>query len=211
MTSVTIGGATHPDGARAHAHVEDPDKVGRRWRTGVLLLILADASFVAALLFSYFYLRGLNTEKAWLLHGQPTASIATGWLLAGGAVLSAVLFRWAYQGIRGGSDTRFVSGVALAVVVLLATTVVQVVQLSTFPFGLKSSAYSSAMFTLGGANLFHLLLTLFLGVAMWNRGRRRLYAGNTWQVQLVGLWWSWIALAAVLSALTTSFITSPNI
>ena len=210
MTSVTIGGATQPSGA--HAHVEDPDKVGRRWRTGVLLLILADASFVVALLFSYFYLRGLNTEKAWLLHGQPTASIALGWALAGGAVLSAVLYRWAYQGIRGGSAARLVSGVALALVVLLATTVAQVVQLTTFPFGLKSSAYSSAMFTLGGANLFHLLLTLFLGVAMWNRGRRRLYdAGNTWQVQLVGIWWTWIALAAVLSALTTSFIASPNI
>ena len=35
MTSVTIGS---PD-----LHVEDPNLIGRRWRTGVLLLILADA------------------------------------------------------------------------------------------------------------------------------------------------------------------------
>ena len=209
MTSVTIGHAHADD---VHGHVEDPDKVGRRWRTGVLLLILADAAFVAALLFSYFYLRGLNTEKAWLLHGQPTASIALGWLLAGGVVLSAAVYRWAYQGIRGGSEARLVSGSLLAVVVLLATTVGQVVQLTTFPFGVKSSAYSSAIFTLAGANLFHLLLTLFLGVAIWNRGRRRLYdAASHWQVQLVGIWWTWIALAAVLSALTTSFIASPNV
>jgi hypothetical protein len=30
-------------------------------------------------------------------------------------------------------------------------------------------------------------------------------------VRLVGLWWTWVALAAVLAAFTTSFITSPNI
>ncbi len=209
MTSVTIG--------EAHAHLEDPDKVGRRWRTGVLLLILADAAFVAALLFSYFYLRGLNTEKAWLAHGQATASIGVGWLLAGGVVVSAALYRWGQQGIRGGARGRFVSGTALALVVLLATTVGQVLQLANFPFGVADSAYSSAMYTLAGANLFHLLLTVYLGVAMWNRGRLGRYDAvgsehpNTWQAQLVGIWWTWIALAAVLAAVTTSFIASPNV
>ena len=43
VTSISVG-APLP-------HIEDPDVVGRRWRTGVLLLILADASFVAALCF----------------------------------------------------------------------------------------------------------------------------------------------------------------
>jgi hypothetical protein len=47
---------------------------------------------------------------------------------------------------------------------------------------------------------------------MWNRGRRGLYgAERTWQVRLVGTWWTWVALAAVLSAFTTSFIASPNL
>lgn len=208
MTSVTIGDAHSP----AHPHAEDPDKVGRRWRTGVVLLILADASFVAALLFSYFYLRGLNTEKAWLAHGQATASIGIGWALAGGTVLSAVLFRWAYRGIRAGSTGRLVSGTGLALLVLVATAVAQWIQWTNFPFGVEDSAYSSAMYVLAGANMFHLLLTFYLGLAIWNRGRRRLYdSGNTWQVQLVGVWWTWIALAAVLAAATTSFIASPNV
>lgn len=204
MTAVTIG--------HAEAHAEDPDVIGRRWRTGVVLLILADASFVAALLFSYFYLRGLNTSKAWLAPHQHTASIGIGWLLAGGVVVSAVVYRWAQNSIRAGRETGLVLGTLLALVVLLATTVGQVLQLTSFPFGVEDSAYSSAMYTLAGANLFHLVLTAFLGVAMWNRGRLHLYSATTnWQVRLVGVWWTWIAVAAVLGALTTSFIASPNV
>jgi heme/copper-type cytochrome/quinol oxidase subunit 3 len=204
MSSVTIG--------EPQVHLEDPDLIGRRWRTGVVLLILADASFVAALLFSYFYLRGLNTEKAWLAPHQGTASIGFSWLLAGGVVVSAVLFRWAQTSIRAGRESGFLTGTLLALVVLLATAVGQVLQLCTFPFGVEDSAYSSAMYTLAGANLFHLVLTAFLGVAMWNRGRLHIYsAASNWQVRLVGLWWTWIAVAAVLGALTTSFIASPNV
>jgi heme/copper-type cytochrome/quinol oxidase subunit 3 len=195
-----------------NVHLEDPDLIGRRWRTGVRLLIFADASFVAALLFTYFYLRGLNPEHAWLHPGQATASIPVSWLLAGGLVLSAAVFRWAHRGIEAGAESRFVIGALLAVVVLLADAVGQVLQLTNFPFGVSDSAYSSSLYTLAGANLVHQLLTVFLGVAMWNRGRLHIYsASSNWQVRLVGLWWNWVALAAVLAAFTTSFIASPNV
>lgn len=204
MSSVTIG--------EPQVHLEDPDLIGRRWRTGVVLLILADASFVAALLFSYFYLRGLNTQQGWLADHQPTASVGVGWLIAGGVVLSAALFRWAVAAIRAGRESGFLTATLLALVVVLATTAGQVLQLASFPFAVRDSAYSSALYTLAGANMLHLLLTVFLGTAIWNRGRLHIYsAGSNWQVRLVGLWWTWIAVAAVLAALTTSFITSPNV
>jgi heme/copper-type cytochrome/quinol oxidase subunit 3 len=204
VTSVTIG--------QPQVHVEDADLIGRRWRTGVVLLILADASFVAALLFSYFYLRGLNTNRAWLAPHQHTASIGIGWLIAGGVVVSALLYRWAQRCIQADRESGFVLGTLLALLVVLITAVGQVIQLATFPFGIADSAYSSTMYTLAGANLFHLVLTAFLGFAMWNRGRLHIYsAESNWQVRLVGIWWTWIAVAAVLAALTTSFITSPNV
>jgi len=188
------------------------DLVGRRWRLGVVLLIVADASFVAALLFSYRYLRGLNTEGAWLPHGSATAPIWSSWALAAGLLLSAVVFRWGEQGVRGGDSARLVLGSGVGVVLLVLVAVGQVVQIAGFPFAIADSAYASAMYVLAGANLFHLLLTLFLAVAMWNRGRLGRYsATESWQVGIVSMWWSWVALAAVLSALTTSFIASPAV
>jgi hypothetical protein len=68
------------------------------------------------------------------------------------------------------------------------------------------------MYLLAGANLFHLVVTLFLGLAMWNRARLRKYsATDNWQVGIVSLWWAWVAIAAGFSALTTSFIASPSV
>lgn len=203
MTSVTIGTPEH--------HAEDPELIGRRWRIGVILLMLADASFVAALVFSYFYLRGLNTEKAWLLPGQETASIGFQWLIAGVMVASAVMFDGGRRAIQAGHERRFVTSSLVATALLVLTAVLQAIQLMSFPFGVASSAYSSALYTMAAANLVHLGLTMFLGLAMWNRGRLHLYNDlSNWQVRIVGLWWTWVATSAVLVALVTSFIISPN-
>jgi heme/copper-type cytochrome/quinol oxidase subunit 3 len=193
-------------------HREDLDVVGRRWRMGVGFIILADASFVAAMLFSYRYLRGLNTEGRWLAHGSATAPIWGAWLLAAGFVLSAVVFLWGEKGIRGGDRARLVLASGVSVVLLVLVAVGQVVQIAGFPFAMAASAYASSMYLLAGANLFHLVLTLFLGLGMWNRARLGRYsATENWQVGIVSLWWAWVALAAVLSALTTSFIASPAV
>ena len=121
------------------------------------------------------------------------------------------MFQWGYRGVLAGSEVRLVTGSAFALLVVAIAAVLQVVQLCTFPFGIADSAYSSAMYVVAGANLFHILITTFLGLAMWNRSRRRLYsADSNWQVHVVGLWWTWIALAAVGVAFATSFVTSPN-
>jgi heme/copper-type cytochrome/quinol oxidase subunit 3 len=203
MTSVTIG---EPD-----LHIEHPDLVGRRWRTGTLLLILADAAFVAALIFSYLYLRGLNTEKAWLAPKQDTAAIWFSWLITAVIALSAIVYRFALTGIRAGKEVRLVTGSVFALAIVLVAGVLQFVQLASFPFGVATSAYSSSMYVIASANLFHILLTAFLGLAMWNRSRRHIYsAESSWQVEVVGLWWTWIALAAIGVSFVTSFITSPR-
>jgi cytochrome c oxidase subunit I+III len=203
MTSVTIGSP--------ELNIEDPNLIGRRWRTGVILLIVADGAFVASLVFTYFYLRGLNTEKAWVAHGQNIATIWVSWLITGVLVLSVIVYRRAERAIQAGSEARFVAAAALALLLLAVDVVIQVIQLVTFPFGIGTSAYSSTVYTMAGANLFHLLLTAFLAVAMVNRGRAHIYgAASNWQVRLVGLWWAWVAAASVLTAFTTSFVASPN-
>src|SRR6478752_3172837 len=121
--------------AQPDLHIEDPELIGRRWRTGTLLLILADAAFVAALIFSYLYLRGLNTENAWLAPKQNIAAIGFGWIIAGVLVVSALTYHWGYRGILAGNQSRLVAGSAVSLAVVLAAGVLQFIQLSTFPFG----------------------------------------------------------------------------
>lgn len=193
-------------------HHEDVGTLGRRWRTGVLLLMLADVAFVVSLIFSYFYLRGLNTEGEWVTAGSKTASIWAGWAIAAVLVLSALAYRWGLDGIRAANQTRLVTGMAVAVGLVLIDGVAQIIQLASFPFRPDASAYASSVYTLAGANLFHLLLTLFLGIGLWNRSRLGMYsARDFWQVDIVGIWFGWIAVAALGSALATSFIASPNV
>jgi heme/copper-type cytochrome/quinol oxidase subunit 3 len=99
----------------------------------------------------------------------------------------------------------------VAIVLVAADLVVQFAQLATLNFGAGHSAYASSVYVLSGANAFHLVLTLFLGVGVWNRQRLGRYAAdNNWQVQIIGLWWNWIALAAIVTAFTTSFVASPH-
>lgn len=193
-------------------HVEDIDAVGRRWRLGALLLMFADAAFVASLVFTYFYLRGLNTQSGWFPSGSASAPIWIGWSIAAGAVLSAAAYRWGQTGIEAGNEGRLVRGAGVGVLVLVVAAVGQLIQLSSFPFKVSDDSYASTTYALAAANMFHLLLTLFVAIGIWNRGRLHKFSStNNWQVQVAGLWWTWIAAAAVLSAFTTSFIASPNL
>jgi heme/copper-type cytochrome/quinol oxidase subunit 3 len=193
-------------------NIEDINAVGRRWRLGVGLLIFADASFVASLVFAYFYLRGLNTEGAWFPKGTTSAPIWIGWAIAAGTVASAIAYRWGQIGLEKDDESRLVRGAAVGVVIVAAVAVGQLIQLASFPFEVDDSAYGSATYVLAAANLFHLLLTVFIGVGIWNRSRLHKFSSdNNWQVQVVGLWWTWIAVASLLSAFTTSFVASPNL
>ncbi|MDX6227226.1 MAG: Cytochrome c oxidase subunit [Frankiales bacterium] len=203
MTTSTVSDPVH--------HHEERDTIGRRWRGGVILLILADAAFVASFVFAYFYLRGLNTEGVWLAKGQRIAPIWVGWVIAAILIVSAAAYRWGRVGLASGKRSRLLVGVAVALLLVIVDLVVQFVQLATLSFGAGHSAYASCIYVLGGANVFHLLLTAFLGLGVLNRGRLDKYAAdNDWQVHIIGIWWSWIAVAAVITALTTSFVASPN-
>jgi heme/copper-type cytochrome/quinol oxidase subunit 3 len=203
MTAVTVGDPV--------PHIEDVDTIGRRWRSGVMLLIAADVAFVGSLVFSYFYLRGLNTEDGWFPAGSTIEPIWIGWAIAVVLVVSAAAYRWGQAGLHAGEVGRLALGAGLALLLLVADILIQIVQLVTIPFGVADSAYSSSIYVLAGATLFHLLLTLFVGVGIWNRSRVGLYTpASDWQVRLVGTWWTWVAMAAVISAFVTSFVTSPN-
>jgi len=188
----------HPDGHAAHDPVPGQ-------RLGVMLLILADAAFVLSLVFTYFYLRGLNTEGGWIPAGSHTLNPLNGWVIAGVMVLSALAYRWGELGVPAGDRRRVTAGVVLALLLVVVDLGLQLARLVTLPFGAGTGSYASTVIVMAGSHLVHLLITAVLGIAIWNRSRMGLFADNPWQIRLVGYWWTWVAVSAVLLAIATSF------
>lgn len=190
--------------ALAH-HVEDPAVVADRQRLGVILIITADVAFVLSLVFTYFYLRGLNTAGNWIPDGGRTAGIGMGWAIAGVVVVSLLAYRWAEAGIKAGDGGRLTVGLLIALVLILVDVGLQVYQLANLPFLASDGSYASSFMVLSGYHLVHVLLTTFLGIGVWNRARLGMFtAGHHAHVRLVGLWWLWVAVSALITALTTS-------
>ena len=197
----------------SHAHPTEhaPDPVPSQ-RLGVILLIVGDAVFVLSLVFTYFYLRGLNTDGGWIPRGSSSLWAGSGWILAGVTVLSALAYRWGELGIRAGERGRLVTGATLALILVLADLGLVIGRLATMPFTTTTGSYASTVITMAGAYLVHLLVTAVLGIAIVNRARRGLFTAEAhWHVRLVGYWWSWMAVIAVLLAVTTTFVTSPHV
>jgi len=204
---------TDPAEAGRHEPAPNADAaaVAARQRLAVFLFISADAIFVACLLFTYFYLRGLNVEGQWLPKGVHAEGAWSVWAIAAVAVASALVLRWGEQGIDEDDTGRLVLGVAGALLLVLAGFVMQVWQLSTLSFNAGDGAYASAFRVLTGYHLVHLLLLAFLGFGLLSRARMGLYrAGRATHVRLVRYVWDWVAVVAVLTAITTLFVASPR-
>jgi heme/copper-type cytochrome/quinol oxidase subunit 3 len=183
---------------------EEPHEFGDRWRTGALLLIVADGAFVAALSFSYLYLRALDTQRSFHPGGTGVAPLWWPWTVSAVMVLSALAY---WSGIRTHEPGRrhFTSGAAVAVIGMAAALVLTIVEMYRFPFTLSDNAYSDAVWVITAGNVFHLVLTVFLGLGITIRVQRRVTRGaRDWHVRIVGIWYAWVCVASVVGALTIS-------
>ena len=200
--------AAHPP-ALGH---DSPEVVGQRQRLGVILLIVADVAFVLSLVFAYVYLRGLNTEGGWIpADGGRTAGVGLGWVIAAVMILSWIAYRWGEVAARSGGRERLVLGTLVATVLVVVDMGLQVYQMTSVHIVVHDGSYASAFMALSGYHVFHLTLTLFIGIGLWNRARLGLFATNDWHVRLVGYWWTWVAVSAVITAAVTSLTTSPHV
>jgi heme/copper-type cytochrome/quinol oxidase subunit 3 len=143
-------------------HHEDPEKVDGRQRLGVWLFIGADVITVAALLFTYLYLRGVDTAGHWMeMTGYPghlhtyqewenllnagtlknptsvyvgTLSAGLQWLTAGLTVISAAVLWFGEKGLRATKNAKAFSPMAVVAMLLtLAGVVVCAIQLKDIP------------------------------------------------------------------------------
>jgi heme/copper-type cytochrome/quinol oxidase subunit 3 len=184
--------------------VEAAEDFGTRWMTGAIFLMVADASFVVALSFGYLYLWAVDTEHAFHPVKSGTASLWWPWAITAVMFLSLGAYRYGmgeHRPVRFG----FIPGGVAAVVLMGVALVLNLVQMATFPFSVADNAYASAVTVLAGANVFHLLITLFLGIGIVNRVRRRLTHGRRdWHLRIVGVWWAWVCAASLIAAVTVS-------
>jgi heme/copper-type cytochrome/quinol oxidase subunit 3 len=143
-------------------HHETPEKVDGRERLGVWLFIGADVITVAALLFTYLYLRGVDTNNHWMMmQGYPGGlhtyqgwenllnngklgnpkdvyvgplSAGLQWLVCAITIVSAAVLWFGEKGLRATKNAKAFSPMALfAAVLALAGVAFAAVQLSDIP------------------------------------------------------------------------------
>ena len=193
-----------------HVHHDSPEAIGRRERLGVRLLIVADGAFLFGMIFSWFYLRNLNVNQAWLPKGVHSFSTASGYMAALGLVIAALAHRL-------GEHNRGIRNLT-AIVALLALLVggyYQWHQMAHMPFEAHdpdgrpffNSAYAANWILVAGANMFHYLIGAFVALGLVLRGYRAKVDPilEAWRQRTAGSWFTWIAVSGVLCAIVTSF------
>jgi heme/copper-type cytochrome/quinol oxidase subunit 3 len=181
---------------------EEPHEFGDRWRTGALLLILADAAFVAALSFTYLYLRALDTQHSFHPGDTGVASLWWPWTVSAVTCLSALAY---WNGFRVHQPGRryFVGGATVAVMGMTVALVLTIIQMYRFPFTVSDNAYAAAVWVIAAGSVFHLVITVFLGLGIAIRVNRRATRGaRDWHVRIVGIWFAWVCVASIVGALT---------
>jgi heme/copper-type cytochrome/quinol oxidase subunit 3 len=158
------------------------------------------------LLFTYFYLRSLDVNGGWLPVDASTAESWQVWLISGVTLLSAVAYRSAEVGIRSGHRPRFQTGALVGLLLVVASIALVIYQAMTWPILMSDSSYASIFIVITYTQLVHLALLLVAAVGIWNRGNQGKLDDNHNHATVVGYFWYWVALTALLGAATTFFV-----
>ena len=126
------------------------------------------------------------------------------WVIVGDTVLSAVAYRSAEMGIRANSRSRFQTGALVAVLLVVAAIALTIYQMKTWPILMSDGSYASTFIFMTGTQLVHLFILLFVGIGIWNRGNQGKFDDGKYNhVTVVGYFWYWLALVAILGGLTS--------
>jgi len=194
-----------------HVHHDSDAAVGRRERLGVRLLIVADGSFLFSMIFSYFYLRNLDVGGNWLPKGVKHFSSGSAWMVAIPFVIAAISHRMGQADKKVRNLTSIVT-----LLVLLVGGYIQLHQMANMPFLLKddagivtfNGAYASNWVLMAGTGVFHYFLGAFiaLGILIRNRTTNLPHELDLWRQRTAQSWFTWCAIAAVLTAISLSII-----
>lgn len=195
----------------AAPHHEHPDVVGSRNRLGVILILVADIAFALSIMFVYFYLKQQDVNGMWLPPATeenpavtPVSSIGA-WQIALLSFVGLLFNRFATSGSRINSRERINIGTFIALLIAVAATVMQVVQMNSTGFTTRMGTYASSYYLIAFINVLHLVITVFIALGNWNRGRLGLYNSNHWHLTIGNVWWTWMTVSATLGAFALSF------
>jgi len=209
------------------AHHEAPEVVDARQRLGLWLFIGADVVTVGALLFTYLYLRGVDTSGHWnsllgyrgSLHSyeywdnaanngtlkNPTLiypgwlSSGMQWLVSALTVVSAGVIWQAEKTLRATKNAKSFSSMAIfAMILALVGVVVSAVLLSDIPQVFVAANDSLTM----SYTAYDSAMMAIVGSTL---GHLVILA---FQARLVRIFWVWVAVSSIVSTLITTTITS---
>ena len=140
---------------------EPPELMGRNLRASAQLLSGATAFFFMSWVFAYFYLRSLNSHGMWKPKGVD-APVGLGTVIIACVVASVVLIRLGLADHRAARRPQWRTKGLLALLLLLAALVLQVVEWATLGFGPTDGGYASVFVGWTG---FYLLF--LVGIVFW--------------------------------------------
>lgn len=130
--------------------------------TGSRLMIGVVASGLGAFLFSFFYLRSLNSHGLWYPSGFDGPSQALGGTIMGLIVVSAIVQTLGLQMIKGGKKDAWGIAAIVALVLGVAAAAVQIYQLTSLSFQPGANGFASVF--VGASPVF---AALVLSTMIW--------------------------------------------
>jgi len=212
------------DGRRVEAaagHHESREQRHFKERLALWLFIAGDALFLLLELFTWFYLRALNTNGMWrgaacskanpcsdglgspstseVAKASPWYTVVIALMVVVGALLVWQVEKSSQRQAKRGAIS---SAAGLALVVVVAAAVVQCVQFGNLPFTTIDGAYASTFQFFMGSTLAHLIVLSFVLLGLWNRARQGKYDGGHWfQVRIVRIFAVWCAIVSCVLTL----------
>ncbi len=131
--------------------------------TGIRLMIGIVASALGGFIFSFFYLRSLNSHGMWYPSGaqatKPSVSLGTAIMIL--VVISALAQTWGLQQLKSGKRSLWLMIGAAAVVLGVVAAVLQMVQLATLGFQPGASGLASVFVGSAPVVVLLVLATMF--------------------------------------------------
>jgi heme/copper-type cytochrome/quinol oxidase subunit 3 len=131
-------------------------------------------------------------------------SSSPAWTVTTIAAIGALIHYFGLRSARQGNQSALKGAGLLSLVAALAGTVMQWNTVATAPFTFHEGSYVAAFYLLTIMNLVHLFLTVFISFGNWNRARLNLYSSNYWHVDIVNVWWIWMAVSSAMGAFCLS-------